>query len=179
MRVALAASVCALLALAACGSKAEPTQPDGALPLLPASAVPGLESTTEPVGVSSLEADLGGSASVDGFVRGAERVFKGESQRLDRVVSRTLEFEDADAAAAYVDLLKTHAADLYGAGTNAEPLESDGRSGVLVDAASCACHRAEPTLAAAVSSGPRVSYLEVNGGGAKPATVEALLRQAP
>jgi hypothetical protein len=50
---------------------------------------------------------------------------------------------------------------------------------VLIDAASCACHRAEPTLAAAVASGPRVSYLEVNGGGARPAAVEALLSLVP
>jgi hypothetical protein len=179
MRLTLAALavVVAALAVAACGSTAQ-TQ-TGPLSVLPASAVPGLASTTEPVKVSDLEADLGSGVGVDGFVRGLERVFQGESHRFDRVVSRTLEFEDASAAAGYVSLLQAHVADLYGAGTNAQPVTSDGRKGILIDAASCACHRAEPTLAAAVSKGPRVTYLEVNGGGAKPAAVESLLAQAP
>ena len=154
------------------------------LPLLPADAVPGLEATTKPVGLEELLGDLGAVTAnseleISGFASGRERVFQGESAQFDRVVSRTLEFDDADAAAAYVQLLRDHAADLYGTGTNAEDIESDGRSGVLIDAASCACHRAEPTLAAAVSEGPRVSYLEVNGGGAKRAAVEELLAKAP
>ncbi|HEY7003717.1 MAG TPA: hypothetical protein VH281_05505 [Gaiellaceae bacterium] len=179
MRFALVALVVVSLVSFGCGSSAQPQAAPETLTALPASALPGLESTTGPVGVSELEADLGSSVSVEGFVRGVERVFQGESHRFDRVVSRSLEFEDADAAAAYVTLLRDHVADLYGVGTNAQPLESDGRKGILVDAASCACHRAEPTLAAAVSSGPRVAYLEVNGGGARPAAVEALLERAP
>jgi hypothetical protein len=163
--------------LVGCGSAAGPE--GGALPLLPASALPGLATTTEPVDVSDLEADLASGVSVRGFVRGEERVFQGESKRFDRVVSRTLEFDDAGAAAAYVALVRAHTADLYGTGTTAQPLASDGRHGILVDAASCACHRAEPTLAALVSRGPRVTYLEVNGGGARPTAVKALLRMAP
>ena len=175
----LAPIVLAAVLLAACGSSQQPEPASGALPLLPAAALPKLQSTTETVDASELEGDLGSGVKVDGFVRGKERVFQGESQRFDRVVSRTLEFEDADAAAAYVSLLRSHVADLYGAGTSARSLVSDGRSGILVDAAACACHRAEPTLAAVVSRGPRVSYLEVNGGGAEPAAVEALLAEAP
>jgi hypothetical protein len=175
MRLAIAAL--ALVALVGCGSSAEPAA--GPLPLLPESAVPGLAATTDRVDASDLEADLGSAVTVGGFVRGEERVFQGESRRFDRVVSRTLEFGDSAAASAYVQLLRTHVADLYGAGTVAKALTSDGRKGVLIDAASCACHRAEPTLAAAVANGSRVSYLEVNGGGARPAAVEALLRLAP
>ena len=177
MRFALAALVLAVLA--GCGSAAQPKPAQESLPLLPASTLPGLEPSTQAVDVSELEGDLGSGVRVAGFVRGQERVFQGESHRFDRVVSRTLEFEDAAAAAAYVSLLRTHIADLYGAGTTARLVVSEGRRGILVDAASCACHRAEPTLAAAVSSGPRVTYLEVNGGGAKPAAVEALLAEAP
>jgi hypothetical protein len=146
--------------------------------------VPGLAATTEPVTAEDLEADFGAASSagdvdISGFVSGRERVFQGESQRFDRVVSRTLEFEDADSASAYIELLREHAADLYGVGTTAREVRSDGRGGVLIDPASCACHRAEPTLSAAVSRGPRVSYLEVNGGGATPTALEDLLRQAP
>jgi hypothetical protein len=181
MRGALLALLVA--ALAGCGGASQAKAP-ATLPVLAADAVPGLEANTGPVSLEDLLADFGaGTASteleISGFVSGRERVFQGESQRFDRVVSRTLEFEDADAATAYVQLLRDHAADLYGTGTNARELESNGRAGVLVDAASCACHRAEPTLAAAVADGSRVSYLEVNGGGAKPAAVEELLAEAP
>src|SRR4051794_28420391 len=181
MRGALAVLVVA--ALAGCGGSSQATHPV-TLPVLPDDAVPGLEATTEAVTLDDLQADFGGGASradpdISGFVAGRERVFQGESHLFDRVVSRTLEFEDSDAASAYVALLGDHAADVYGVGTNAQEIESDGRNGVLIDAASCACHRAEPTLSAAVSSGSRVSYLEVNGGGARPASLQQLLAQAP
>ena len=181
MREALV--VLLLAALAGCGGSTQATAP-GTLPVLAEDAVPGLDSTTEAVTLDDIEADFGAGPSgtapdISGFVAGRERVFQGESHLFDRVVSRTLLFEDADAASAYVRLLGDHAADVYGVGTNARDIESEGRQGVLVDAASCACHRAEPTLSAAVASGPRVSYLEVNGGGAKPAALEELLAQAP
>ena len=167
------------LALAGCGEHAA-----SSLPVLPNSAVPGLSSTTEPVTLEDLFADFGATQSnfearIRGFVRGRERVFQGESSRFDRVVSRTLEFEDAEAARAYLDFYRSHLTAVYGTGTTARPLESKRRSGYLVDAASCACHRAEPTLAAVVSEGDRVSYLEVNGGGAKAPAVISLLAEAP
>jgi hypothetical protein len=172
-----------LAALAGCGGASQASAP-ATLPVLAEAAVPGLEATTEPVTLEDLQADFGSATSgadveIPGFVAGRERVFQGESQRVDRVVSRTLEFEDADAASAYVDLLRDRAADLYGVGTSARDLASDGRNGVLIDPASCACHRAEPTLSAAVSEGRRVSYIEVNGGGANPAALEELLAHAP
>ena len=165
----------ALLVLAGCGS----SPPPEAEPVLSTEALPGLEATTEPVTADDLAGDLGGDIRVDGFVSGTERVFQGQSQDIDRVVSRTLQFESAPAAKAYVDLLRTHVADLYGVGTTAEPLSKGSRTGYLIDPAACACHRASPTLTAVLSSGPRVTYLEVNGGGVDPAAVEALLAQAP
>jgi hypothetical protein len=164
-----------LLVLAGCGSS---SQPD-AEPVLSTNAVPGLEATTEPVTADDLAGDLGGDVSVEGFLSGTERVFQGESQDIDRVVSRALVFESAAAAKGYVDLLRAHVDDLYGVGTTAEPLEQGGRSGYLIDPAACACHRASPTLTAVLSSGPRVTYLEVNGGGVDPAAVEALLAKSP
>jgi hypothetical protein len=161
--------------VAGCGGSA--SRP---LALLPASALPELKSSTHEVEMQDLAADFGGSKmTFPGFVQGRERVFQGASERFRTVVSRTLEFEDAEAAQAYVTYFRRHLAAAFGTGTNARALESKGRTGYLVDAASCACHRAEPTLAAVVSHGPRVTYLEVNGGGARPAALEALLAVAP
>lgn len=164
-----------LLVFGGCGSSAPPE----AQPVLSTDALPGLEETTEPVTAEDLAADFGTGVSVDGLVSGTERVFQGESHDLDRVVSRTLEFESPEAAAGYVDLLRMHVDDLYGAGTTAEPFEEGGRTGYLIDPAACACHRASPTLTAALADGPRVTYLEVNGGGATPAAVKELLARAP
>jgi hypothetical protein len=173
MRWALLAVL--ILAVGGCGSSSPPE----ADPVLPADALPGLEATTEPLTADDLAADFGADVSVEGFDSGTERVFQGQSHDLDRVVSRTLEFESPGAAAAYVDLLHAHVDDLYGVGTTAEPFEEGGRSGYLIDPAACACHRASPTLTAAVSDGPRVTYLEINGDGATRETLGQLLRVAP
>jgi hypothetical protein len=152
----------------------------GSLAVLPASAVPELESTTEQVTAEDLAADFGANGpSFAGFLLGRERVFQGESHDLDRVVSRTLAFENAADARAYLAYFRTHLALAYGAGTTATSLESEGRRGFLVDPAACACHLAEPTLTALVAKGERVTYLEVNGGGAKRDRLEGLLAQAP
>ena len=173
MRYALPAIIVALLA--ACGDAS-----DRELAVLPASAVPELESTTEAVTAEDLAADFGAKGpSFAGFLIGRERVFQGESHDLDRVVSRTLSFENAEDARAYMSYYRSHLALVYGAGTSATPLESERRAGYLVDPAACACHRAEPTLTALVAAGQRVTYLELNGGGAKRDRLEALLAQAP
>jgi len=173
MRCALA--LLALVVLGGCGSSPSPE----AEPVLSTNALPGLEETTEPVTAENLAADFGTGVSVDGFVSGTERTFQGESNDLDRVVSRTLEFESPEAAAAYVELVRAHTDDLYGVGTTVEPFEEGGRAGYVVDPAACACHRASPTLTAAVSKGSRVTYLEINGDGATPKSLGQLLRVAP
>ena len=164
-----------LLALGGCGSD----PPREAEPVLSTDALPGLEATTEPVTADDLAADFGTGVSVDGLVSGTERVFQGESHDLARVVSRTLEFESPEAAAAYVELVRTHVDDLYGVGTTAKPFEEGGRAGYLIDPAACACHRASPTLTGVVSEGSRVTYIEINGDGATPEALGKLLRVAP
>ena len=164
-----------LLALGGCGS----SPPRETEPALSTDALPGLEATTEPVTAEELAADFGTGVSVDGFVSGTERVFQGESHDLARVVSRTLEFESPETAAAYVELVRTHVDDLYGVGTTAKPFEEGGRAGYLIDPAACACHRASPTLTGVVSGGSRVTYLEINGDGATPDALGKLLRVAP
>ena len=163
------------VALAGCGSSSPPE----AKPALPASAVPGLEATTEAISAEDLAADFGSDVTVEGFVSGTERVFQGESHDLSRFVSRTLEFESPEAAAAYVELVRAHVDDLYGVGTTAKPFEEGGRAGYLVDPAACACHRASPTVTGVVSEGSRVTYLEINGDGATPEALGQLLRVAP
>ena len=165
----------ALLLVGGCGS----SPPPEAEPVLSTDALPGLEATTEPVSADDLAADFGTGVSVDGFVSGTERVFQGESHDLNRVVSRTLEFESPEAAAAYVELVRAHVDDLYGVGTTAKPFEAGGRAGYVVDPAACACHRASPTLTGVVSEGSRVTYLEINGDGATPEALGRLLRVAP
>jgi hypothetical protein len=173
MRWALLALL--LLALGGCGEHSAAEPPTA----LPADALPGLEVSTKSVSADDLTADFGTEVAVEGFVSGTERVFQGESHDLDQVVARTLDFESPEAAKAYVELLRAHAADLYGVGTTTEPLEAAGRSGYVIDPAACACHRAAPTLTAAVSQGPRVTYLEINGDGASEAALIDLLAQAP
>jgi hypothetical protein len=173
MRRALLAFV--LLVACGCGSDAR----EQAEPVLSTSALPGMEATTESLSADDLAADFGAEVSVEGFVSGTERVFQGASQHLDRVVSRALEFESPEAATGYVELLRAHVDDLYGVGTTAKPYEVGGRSGYLIDPAACACHRASPTLTAALADGSRVTYLEVNGDGADPAAMQELLAEAP
>ena len=169
------ALVLLVLVLSGCGSSSPPE----AEPVLPADALPGLEATTQPLAADDLAGDFGSDVPVEGFLSGTERDFQGESHDLTRVVSRTLEFESPEAAHAYVDLLRTHVDDLYGAGTTAEPLQAGGRRGYVIDPAACACHRATPALTAAVSNGPRVTYLEINGDGATRERLGELLRIAP
>jgi hypothetical protein len=178
--VRLAFASLAVLALAGCGSSETKS-----LPVLPAAAVPGLSSSTHEVTLRDLGADFGAPASenfegrIGPLAAGRERVFQGASHRFDRVVSRTLEFADVEAARAYVSFFGAHIDSVFGTGTGKSAISSRGRTGYLIDAASCACHRAEPTLAAVVARATRVTYLEVNGGGATREAVVDLLARAP
>src|SRR5919197_395270 len=103
--------------LVGCGGSSERD-----LAVLPASAVPELESTTEEVTADDLAADFGtAEPSFRGFVTGRERV-----------VSRPLSFENAKDARAYLGYFRAHLPLAYGSGTTATPLESEGRGGFLV-----------------------------------------------
>ena len=155
------------------------------LPVLDAAALPRLTATTHAVAARDLASDVAGGTRFErllrtwGYSGGRERDFQGESPRIDRVVSRTLAFERASGAHAYVEYVGTHAAALYGAGSSARPVTSRGRSGYLFEAASCACHRATPTVLAVLTRGTRVTWLEANGGAVTPAVALALLARAP
>lgn len=157
----------------------------GPLPVLAPGALPGLDASTHAVGTRGLAADLAGGTRFEaklrgwGFERGRERDFQGDSPRIDRVVSRTLVFSGAAGARAYVAFVGGHPAALYGPGSTSAPLVSRGRGGVLVEAAACACHRASPTLLGVVARGPRVTWLEANGGGVTRTVLASLLARAP
>ncbi|HEY7196704.1 MAG TPA: hypothetical protein VH306_05935 [Gaiellaceae bacterium] len=157
----------------------------GALPVLSGSTLPTLAADTHPVDAAGLSSDADPKADLEGrlgdwgFSHGTERVFQGESERLDRVVSRTLEFDSAEGASSYVDYLGGHPDLFYGVGSTAKRFALGGRAGYLVDAASCACHRAAPTLVAVLARGNRVTYLEANGGAVTDASVRRLVAQAP
>lgn len=165
--------------------QADSTPPPPLPAVLPASAVgylPSRESRltaadlTKDANVASLSATLGRL----GYVSGAQRTFQGPSKhRLEVVVSRTLRFRSAAGAAAYVRFVHDHAGDYVGQVPTLKPLASSGRSGWLIVAPLCACHMAQPDLLAVVSGGRNVTWLMVNGPGAKTAVLQGLLAQAP
>jgi hypothetical protein len=153
--------------------------------VLPASAVAYLPSHVSRVTTADLEKDADVSsmpATLDklGFVSGGQRTFQGPSKRhLQVVISRTLRFQTPAAAAAYVRFVHDHAGAYVGEVPTLKPLTSAGRSGWLIVAPLCACHMAQPDLLAVVSGGRDVTWLMINGPGAKPAVLQALLAQAP
>jgi hypothetical protein len=168
----------ALMAVA-CGSSA--TAP---VATLPAHAVPGLPSTRTLLTPAFLAretqaAPLRGQLQTWGFVAGARRYFQGESRTLQLVDSRTLRFRGAAGAAAFVSFLRTHLNAYVGSFARLRRYSSRGRSGFLAVGQECQCHLANPTYLAAVSAGGTVTWLEINGPGATPGRLGALLAHAP
>ena len=152
--------------------------------MLPASALAGL--TTADSQLSAVE--LTHDAPIPGFADrlsqwdyrgGTQRVFRGSTGDFTNVVSRTLEFGSAEGAAAYVKLVDDRVAAFYGRGSKVAPLSDAGRSGYLIEAAPCGCHRETPVFLAVLSAGPRVTWLYGTGPGAHAAGLRALLTQAP
>jgi hypothetical protein len=179
--IALCAGAFAFEALSRADSK-----PAAAVPsALPASALSYLPSHATVVSSDLLakDASLGSLPStLDhlGFVTGRQRVFQGPSKReLQYVESRTLHFSTPAGAAGYVAYVRQHAGAYVGQIPTVKPLVSRGRSGVLIIAPLCACHMAQPNLYGIVSSGRRVTWLEINGPGATRTALAALLAHAP
>jgi hypothetical protein len=153
--------------------------------VLPASAVAYLPSHVSRLTTAELQKDANVSSMPAtlgklGYVAGAQRTFQGPSKRrLQVVVSRTLRFRTAAGAAGYLRFVHDHAGAYVGDVPTLKPLASGSRSGWLIVAPLCACHMAQPDLLAVVSGGRNVTWLMVNGPGAKPAVLRALLAQAP
>jgi hypothetical protein len=185
-RVAVAAvAVAAIAAVASQALVSADSRTPAPPPVLAAAAVPYLPSTTVRVTAHGLTADaniasLSDTLSHLGFVVGAQRTFQGQSKhRLQLVISRTLRFTNAAGARGFVRFVRRHAGDYVGQVPTVQPLSSGGRTGSLIAAPLCACHMAQPALLALVSSGRDVTWLEINGPGATPATLAALLERAP
>lgn len=175
-------ALCAALALgAACGSSpgASQTGAAGPLPVLSASAVPGVPSTTAALSVAELAKDasipdLAARITSFGYVGGLERTFQGESRHLTFVLSRALEFHDPSGAASYVALVHDNATAYFGVAA-VQRLDAQGRPGWQFTPAACACHLANPVLVGLVSSGANVAWLEINGPDATAALLMSLL----
>lgn len=179
-------AVCAaVLAAAACGGAAAPTAaPHVPIRLLPAADLPGLAATDTALDATALGHDapvaaLRAGLASWGFVAGRQREFKGASKVFTDVVSRSLVFADAAGARAYVAFVGRHAASFFGLGTTVRPTTSRGRPGYFVRAGMCGCHRETPVLLTVVNTGPRVSWLLVNGPGATAARAAALAAKMP
>jgi hypothetical protein len=133
------------------------------------------EALAKDASVSSLPSTLGRL----GYVTGRQRIFQGVSKNLEFVESRTLHFTTPAGARGFVDYVRTHAGAYVGQIPTVKPLTSRGRAGVLIVAPLCACHMAQPNLYGIVSSGRRVTWLEINGPRATRPALAALLARAP
>lgn len=179
--VVLCAGAFAFEALSRADSKPDAPVP----PALPASAVSYLPSQTTVVTSALLAKDASLPAlpsTLDhlGFVTGRQRVFQGPNRhKLQYVESRTLHFATPAGAAGYVAYVRDHAGAYVGQIPTVKALQSGGRPGVLIVAPLCACHMAQPNLYGIVSSGRRVTWLEINGPGATRTALVALLARAP
>ena len=174
-----------LVLLLACGCGQQGNQPgptvsNAALPVLPASAVPGMPSVTIRLTTAELAKDaaihgLATELASWGYLAGRQRTFQGESHRLTLVISRALVFRDATGAQRYAAFVRGHSAAFFGTAVQAERLPGRGTPGWLFIPPLCACHLANPALIGIMNAGPRVLWLEINGPTATPALLERLL----
>jgi hypothetical protein len=155
----------------------------GAMPVLAASAVPGIPFTTSVLTAPELakDAPIPGLASkiiAWGYLDGRERTFQGESRRLTLVVSRFLVFKNDTGARTFVAFVHDQSAAYFGPSVGEQPLVTQGRSGWLFTPASCACHLANPVVIGIVDQGSSVVWLEINGPAATSSLLTSLLDPA-
>jgi hypothetical protein len=178
--VAAAVAGVAFQTLVRADSRGQPTPP-----VLAARAIAYLPSHASALTAHDLAADaavnsLPATLARLGFVVGGQRTFQGPSKaHLQLVISRSLRFSSAAGARGFVRFVGQYAGQYVGEVPTVTPLTSKGRSGELIVEPLCACHMAQPALLAVVSSGPVVTWLEINGPGATPKLLQSLLRQAP
>lgn len=185
IRRALAAALLGVVATG-CGqqgSQRGPAVSAQTLPVLAASAVPGIPSATVPLTAAELGKDatirgLAAKITSWGYLGGRQRTFQGESHRLTLVVSRALMFRGTAGARSYAAFVRAHRSAFFGTATGARPLPGSGGSGWLFTPQLCACHMANPALIGVVNAGPRVLWLEINGPAATPALLVRLLGDA-
>ena len=176
----------AVILAAGCGSgvgaasRPTPAPP----PLLPTAMLPGMaakDSVLTPA-VLAQDAPIAGLAdriAGFGYESGAQRVFAGRTSVFSNVVSRALRFSTAAGARAYVEFVKSNVAGFFGRGSTWRRIRSAGRSGYLIEVASCGCHRETPIYVAVISRGAVVTWLYGTGPGVRIRTLRTLLAKAP
>ena len=177
LAVALAAAV------AACGSDSKGSEPSSPPPTLSADALSELASSARTLDAPALAADAFDPAELErvlddgGFTTGREREFTGMTDTFDHVVARTLVFEDAAGADAYLDWLGRHGEDFLGR-ADAAGITPPGDSGVAFVLVPCGiCKKELPTYLAGWRRGNTVLSLLAAGSGANPETFLALARR--
>jgi hypothetical protein len=173
----------ALLAASGCGQPGNQRGPvisSAALPVLAASAVPGIPSVTTRLTTADLAKDaairgLAAKIASWGYLGGRQRAFQGESHHLTLVISRALLFRDALGAQRYAAFVREHQAAFFGASVRAQRLPGRSTPGWLFIPPLCACHLANPALIGVLNAGSRVLWLEINGPAATPALLVQLL----
>ena len=179
MRALLLALVL-VLAATACGGEDEPPP---APQTLAAAALPELDSRTRTLATADVAFDALDQASLEqllaesGYRTGSEREFSGKTTTFDHVVARTLVFENADGALAYLGWLRGHGDDVLGRAIPAK-IAPPGESGVAFELERCGtCKKELPTFLAGWQRGETVLTLLAAGTGASPARFTALVRE--
>jgi hypothetical protein len=178
LAVALAAAV------TACGGGSDEPAPARPAPAtLSPGALADLASTVRTLDASDLAADALDPAELErvldegGFTAGREREFTGKTDTFDHVVARTLVFDDAAGADAYLDWLGRHGEDFLGR-VDAAGVTPPGESGVAFVLVPCGiCKKELPTYLAGWRRGDTVLTLLAAGSGANPETFRALARR--
>ena len=184
-RVARLSLLLALLAASGCGQAGSnqhgPVISNATLPVIAASAVPGIPSVTTRLTTAELAKDAairGLAAKIVswGYLGGQQRTFQGESHHLTLVISRALVFRDALGAQHYAVFVREHRSAFFGGAVQAQRLPGQSTSGWMFIPPLCACHLANPALIGVLNAGSRVLWLEINGPTATPALLTRLLR---
>jgi hypothetical protein len=172
-----------LLALvgASCGSGEASAPMSSQLTTLPESSLPKLDSRARALSASTLAEDslapeLEKALEDWDYLTGLEREFSGKTTTFDHVVARTLLFESADGAKAYLAWLGQHADNVLGRAQPAD-LQPLGESGVAFTLAGCGtCKKELPTFLAGWRRGATVLSLLASGSGANPDRFGSLAR---
>jgi hypothetical protein len=164
-----------VLSLTACADEVTPVAP-----VLPADALPGMESELAAVDANMLASDaldpgqLGGLLDDAGFLSGRERTFSGPGERFSLVVTRVLVFASSAGAASYVGWLRGHPEDLLGTAQTLEPLELPGDPFLLGHRPGGCCPKDVPVYVSAWRRGSTVLFLRASGRRADPVSVQDL-----
>jgi hypothetical protein len=171
-------------AVTACGSDSKGSEPAPQPPAtLSADALSDLASTARTLDAAALASDAFDRGVLErvldegGFATGREREFTGLTDTFDHVVARTLVFEDAAGADAYLEWLGRHGEDFLGR-VDAAGVMPPGESGVAFVLVPCGiCKKELPTYLAGWRRGHTVLTLLAAGSGANPETFLALARR--